>query len=236
MYEMDVETKVLAYLPLVHRVVNRLNINNFDYSPEDLFNTGVIGLIDAIHKYDASKKVPFEGYASFRIKGAIIDEIRRHARLPRNRMAQVNKLYAIKDELTHQLERDPSDDEIANAMQISRNQLSEIYSSMQFLAGVSLDAILFNSKDEALDLKDTLADPNDVNGLVRLESFDKKQALKNALGQLPERDQLILNLYYFENLTLKEISIVLSISIARVSQLLGRITLKLKTMIEEEMA
>lgn len=236
MYEVDIESKVLAYLPLVHRVVNRLNIKNFDYSTEDLFNTGVIGLIDAIHKYDSSKKVPFEGYAAFRIKGAIIDEIRRHARLPRNRMALVNKLYTTKEQLLHELDREPTDDEIAEKMAISGQQLSEVYDSMQFLAGVSLDATLFNSQNETFDLKETIADPNEKSGLVQLEEQDKRTALHHAIARLPERDQTILNLYYVDNLTLKEISIVLAISIARVSQLLGRITLNLKTMIEEELA
>lgn len=236
MYEIDMEAKVLAYLPLVHRVVNRLNIKNFDYSVEDLVNTGVIGLIDAIHKYDPSKKVPFEGYASFRIKGAIIDEIRRHARLPRNKMALVNKLYATKEQLLHELDREPTDEELAKKMKISIHQLSEIYDSMQFLAGISLDATLFNSQNETFDLKETIADPNEKSGLVRLEEQDKKNALHNAVAKLPDRDQVILNLYYVDNLTLKEISIVLSISIARVSQLLGRITINLKKMIEEELA
>lgn len=237
MYEIDVETKILSYLPLVQRVVNRLALKNFDYSKDDLFNIGVIGLIDAIHKFDPTKKVPFEAYATFRIKGSIIDEVRKHAKISRNRMAILNQFYAVKHDLTVALEREPSDDEIARKMQITNSQLSDIYDSMHFLASVSLDATLFpGNNEEGFSLKEVLPDTTLQSSDERLEEDEQRQVLKQKIKLLPERDQVILNLYYVDNLTLKEIAVVLDVSIARVSQLHGKIIAKLKTMIEEELA
>ncbi|MCM0599940.1 sigma-70 family RNA polymerase sigma factor [Periweissella fabalis] len=237
MYEIDVETKILSYLPLVQRVVNRLALKNFDYSKDDLFNIGVIGLIDAIHKFDPTKKVPFEAYATFRIKGSIIDEVRKHAKISRNRMAILNQFYVVKHDLTVALEREPSDDEIARKMQITNSQLSDIYDSMHFLASVSLDATLFSGNNsEGFSLKEVLPDTTLQSSDERLEDDEQRQVLKQKIKLLPERDQVILNLYYVDNLTLKEIAVVLDVSIARVSQLHGKIIAKLKTMIEEELA
>lgn len=239
MYEIDVETKILSYLPLVQRVVNRLAIKNFDYSKDDLFNIGVIGLIDAIHKFDPTKKVPFEAYATFRIKGSIIDEVRKHAKISRNRMAILNRFYAVKHELTMALDREPTDEEITRKMQISNTQLNEIYDSMHFLASVSLDSTLFSGSsngEEGFSLKEMLPDTTLQSSDALLEQDEQRQVLRDKIGLLPERDQVILNLYYVDNLTLKEIAIVLDVSIARVSQLHGKIVAKLKTMIEEELA
>ena len=83
MYEVDREQEILKYLPLVERVVNRISIKNTEYEYDDLYNIGVIGLIDAMQKFDSSKKVPFENYAAIRIRGAIIDEVRRHSKISR---------------------------------------------------------------------------------------------------------------------------------------------------------
>lgn len=235
MYEIDLEAKILSYLPLVQRVVNRLAIKNFEYSKDDLFNIGVIGLMDAIHKFDASKKVPFEAYAAFRIKGAIIDEVRKHAKISRNKMTLLNQFYAVKHDLAATLDRDPKDEEIMHAMNINTRQLNEIYDSMHFLASVSLDNTLFTANEDSYSLKEMIPDTQTPSGDERLEVAEQKVLLKTCISKLPERDQVILNLYYVENLTLKEISLVLDISIARVSQLHGKIVAKLKMMIEEEL-
>lgn len=239
MYEVDVETKILSYLPLVQRVVNRIAIKNFDYAKDDLFNIGVIGLIDAIHKFDPTKKVPFEAYATFRIKGSIIDEVRKHAKLSRNRMTELKRFYTAKHDLIVALEREPTDDEISRKMQISNAQLNEIYDSMHFLASVSLESTLFSGNsgnEEGFSLKEVLPDTTLQSSDDVLEQDEQRHVLREKIKLLPERDQVILNLYYIDNLTLKEIAIVLDVSIARVSQLHGKIVAKLKTMIEEELA
>lgn len=103
MYEVDREAEIIKYLPLVERVVQRLSIKTADYESGDLYNIGVIGLMDALRKFDPSKKVPFESYAVIRIKGAIIDEVRKHAKISRYKMAAVNQFYQARQELEQTL-------------------------------------------------------------------------------------------------------------------------------------
>ncbi len=104
MYEVDREAEIIKYLPLVERVVQRL-FKTADYESGDLYNIGVIGLMDALRKFDPSKKVPFESYAAIRIKGAIIDEVRKHAKISRYKMAAVNQFYQARQELEQSLKR-----------------------------------------------------------------------------------------------------------------------------------
>lgn len=237
MYKVDLEEKVLKYLPLVKRVVNKIGINNIEYTKDDLISIGVIGLMDAINKFDITRQVPFEAYATFRIRGAIIDEVRKHAKISRNKMTLLNEFYKTKNDLSTNFERDPTDNEIATKMNISLVQLNEIYDSMHFLSSLSLDNTLFTTnEDDGLTLKDIIIDQTLVDGQEMLEDEEKKDAMIKSIAKLPNRDQIILNLYYVENLTLKEIAEVLDISTARVSQLHGKIVLKLKILIEEELA
>ena len=127
MYEVDREAEIIKYLPLVERVVQRLSIKTADYESGDLYNIGVIGLMDALRKFDPSKKVPFESYAVIRIKGAIIDEVRKHAKISRYKMAAVNQFYQARQELEQSLKREATDTEICKQLGINQSQLADIY-------------------------------------------------------------------------------------------------------------
>jgi RNA polymerase sigma factor for flagellar operon FliA len=210
MYEVDREAEIIKYLPLVERVVQRLSIKTADYESGDLYNIGVIGLMDALRKFDPSKKVPFESYAAIRIKGAIIDEVRKHAKISRYKMAAVNKFYQARQVLEQSLKREATDTEICKQLGINQSQLADIYESLHYLASVSLE--------------DTLV------------AEEKRTALVACIKKLGEREQLILSLYYTEELTLKEIAEILEVSIPRVSQIHGKTIAKLRTLIEEELA
>jgi len=210
MYEVDREAEIIKYLPLVERVVQRLSIKTADYESGDLYNIGVIGLMDALRKFDPSKKVPFESYAVIRIKGAIIDEVRKHAKISRYKMAAVNQFYQARQELEQSLKREATDTEICKQLGINQSQLADIYESLHYLASVSLE--------------DTLV------------AEEKRTALVACIKKLGEREQIILSLYYTEELTLKEIAEILEISIPRVSQIHGKTIAKLRTLIEEELA
>lgn len=234
MYEVDLEEEIIKYLPLVERVVNRISIKTTEYEQGDLFNIGVIGLMDALRKYDPKKKVPFEGYAAIRIKGAILDEVRKHAKISRYKMANVNQYYQAKQTLEQELKREATDTEICEKLAISSQQLSEIYESLHYLASVSLEDTLFSDKEDGATVKDMIQDTNAMTGETVLLENEQRTLLSQSIKKLPEREQIILSLYYKEELTLKEISEVLEISIARVSQLHGKIIGKLKQLIEEE--
>lgn len=235
MYEVDLESQVLKYLPLVERIASRISVKNTNYEYEDLYNIGVIGLIDSLKKYDPSKKVPFGGYASIRIKGAIIDEVRRHSKLPRYKMNLINEYYRAKEELESQAQHTASDEEIAAKMGIDLNQLGEIYDSMHYLASVSLEGTMFSKQEDQIHLADLLEDQTATDAEENLLVAEQKQILAKAIKRLTEREQLILSLYYQEEATLKEIAAVLDISIARVSQLHGKAIAKLRADIQKEL-
>ncbi|MFJ3331301.1 MULTISPECIES: sigma-70 family RNA polymerase sigma factor [Enterococcus] len=235
MYEVDREAEIIKYLPLVERVVQRLSIKTADYESGDLYNIGVIGLMDALRKFDPSKKVPFESYAAIRIKGAIIDEVRKHAKISRYKMAAVNQFYQARQELEQSLKREATDTEICKQLGINQSQLADIYESLHYLASVSLEDTLFAYQEEGMTLKDMVRDPAE-NVEDTLVAEEKRTALVACIKKLGEREQLILSLYYTEELTLKEIAEILEVSIPRVSQIHGKTIAKLSTLIEEELA
>jgi len=235
MYELSLEDEIIKYLPLVERVVSRIKIKSLDYEKGDLFNIGVIGLMDALKKFDASKKVPFESYATIRIRGAVFDEVRKNGKISRYRMGQLNEYYKAKQDLEQEKKREVSDSEICQYLKINQHQLNDIYDSLNHLASVSLEATLFHQDDGGLTIEDTLQNESLPNTDDRLVENERKQALQDSIETLAEREQIILNLYYKEELTLKEIAEILDVSIARVSQIHGKIIGKLKLKIEEEL-
>lgn len=235
MYELSFEEEIIKNLSVVERVVNRIKIRSTDYDRDDLFNIGVIGLMDALKKFDATKKVPFESYAAIRVRGAIFDEVRKHGRISRYRMAQLNELYEAKRQLEQEHDGEVTDARICKKLNINQSQLNELYDSLNYLASVSLEATLFNQDDNGMTIEDTVQDHSAPNVEETLLEDERKQALESSIALLTEREQIILNLYYKEELTLKEISEVLGVSIARVSQIHGKIISKLKLTIEEEL-
>lgn len=235
MYEVDYEHEIVKYLPFVKRVVNRIEIKSTDYDRDDLFNIGVIGLMDALKKFDASKKVSFESYAYIRIRGAIIDEIRKTSRVSRTRMNHLDQFYKAKEKIETETMTEATDLQICEELGINAKQLSKIHETVHYLANISLEDTIFTTQGELLELKDIVEDTQTIPIDELLLDDEKKIALRKSVEKLPEREQIILNLYYVEELTLKEISEVLDISIPRVSQLHGKILIKLKKLIEEEL-
>src|SRR5690625_3594670 len=158
MYEPNQDQAILEYLPLVERVVRQLKVKSRDYEEGDLINIGVIGLMDALERFDSSKKVPFESYAYTRIKGTIIDEVRKTSKVPRSRMTRLNAFYQAKEELTEQLGRTPTDQELCQAMGITEKQLKVVHETVHSLASVSLDEVLFQDSESDVSLMEMLED------------------------------------------------------------------------------
>ena len=228
MYEGASEQAILDYLPLVERVVKRLKIKSRDYEEGDLVNLGVIGLMDALKRFDSTKNVPFESYAYTRIKGTIIDEVRKTSRVPRSRMDKVNEFYKAKERLTQELERTPTDQEIQTELKIDEKQLNAVYETVHSLSNISLDEVLFQNSDSGATLVDFLEDAHSVNAEEKLLEEEQVLYLNAAVERLTEREQTILQLYYVEDLPLKDIAHVFDISVPRVSQIHGKCLVKLR--------
>lgn len=234
-YEVDYEQEIVKYLPFVKRVVNRIDIKSTEYDKDDLFNIGVIGLMDALKKFDPSKKVSFESYAYYRVRGTIIDEVRKNSRMSRTRMSHLDNFYKAKEKIETKNMREATDKEICEELKIDSKQLSKIYETVHYLSNLSLDDTIFTSSGESVELKDMVEDKATIPIDELLVDDEKKKALKRAIEKLPERDQIVLSLYYEEELTLKEIAEVLELSGSGVSQIHGKILIKLKKLIEDDL-
>ncbi|WP_228588620.1 FliA/WhiG family RNA polymerase sigma factor [Alkalibacterium sp.] len=218
---------VMQYMPLVHKVVHGLKINNRDYDHDDLVNIGVIGLMKAIEKYNDSLNVPFINYAYMRIKGAIIDEIRKTSRVSRNKIKAVNAYYDAINELQQSLLRTPTETEIMAEMAIEMSELKKIYETVHQLADVSLDDILFEDSTGETSLQGVMTD-DAVSTADQLIKKEQLQFMEKAVKKLSEREQQILQLIYFEELSMKEVGYIYDISTPRVSQIHGKALLRLR--------
>jgi RNA polymerase sigma factor for flagellar operon FliA len=225
---------VINHLPLVHKVVHTINITNKDYEHEDLVNIGVIGLMDAIDRYDSSHNVSFENYAYTRIKGAIIDEVRKHSRIPRSRMDNLNTYYKAKEELEKKLKRTPTEQEIAEYLGFTKKDQEGIYDTISQLANISLDEVLYTESDGETSLIDIVEDKEAGDIIDQVLLQEKLGVLAEAVSTLPERYQQLLQLIYVEELGTKEIAYILDISKARVSQLHGKALDRLRTHLGRE--
>jgi RNA polymerase sigma factor for flagellar operon FliA len=224
---------IMKHLPLVKRVVGRIEFRDNAFDQDDLVNIGVIGLMDAIERYDASKKVPFEAYAALRIRGTVIDEMRKSGRVSRDKIDKLNKYYQAKEELERTLMRTPEEKEIISQLGIDEKQLSKLHETVHYLSAVSLESTLYSGDGEGFAMMDFI---EDKSASSPEEDFLRKEMsgiLEDSIKILNEREQTILNLYYVEELSLKEIAYIMDVSVPRVSQLHGKILLKLRGYISE---
>ncbi len=212
------EQIILEYAPLVKVVAGRLSMYlGYNVEYDDLVGYGIFGLIDAIDKFDSRKEVKFETYASLRIRGAILDQIRKMDWIPRTVRQRQKQIDAATKEIEATTGRPASDEEIAKALGINENEYLEWQSQMKVTNVVSLN--------EYLEMGTEIS--NDVAGVSRhfdapekvAEQEELKEMLVEALELLTEKERKVIVLYYYEELTLKEISELLEVSESRVSQL-----------------
>jgi len=223
---------VVKYIPLVKRIVARIESVESDMDKDDLFSIGVIGLIDAIKKYDGTKSVPFEAYATLRIKGTIIDEMRKSGRVSRDRINKLNRYYSAKEKLEQSLMRNPDEHEICRELGIGEKELYKLHETVHYLSSVSFESTLFSSEGGDMQFMDLIKDETAINPEEDYVRSERRVFLIKAIESLSERERAILNLYYVEELTLKEIAYAMEISIPRVSQIHGKIILKLRQELE----
>jgi len=235
----QVRQKLLEeYLPLVKNVAGRMAMG-FPKSVElsDLINTGVIGLIEALSNFDPSRGVKFETYAVPRIRGAILDELRSLDWVPRSTRAKSREIEKAISKLENQLGRRPSDRELAKSLRISSDELFSALDDVSSTTMLSLDELIYKEEDNRqVPRVETLEDLRCKSILGDLEKEELKAYLIQAISYLTEQERLVVALYYYEELTLKEIGEVMQISESRVSQIHTKAVLKLRVMIKEKFA
>lgn len=222
------EEGLVKYLPLVESVARRIDINNNNYELDDLINIGFIGLMDAMEKFDEDKKVPFEAYARIRIRGSIIDEMRRMGPVSRNRMDDLKRFYEGKRLLENELMRTPSEEEILESLDIGEKELKTIHETIHFLSSTSLESLIYSQDGQDTELIDMLEDKQTVSPESHFLKEETNEHLAEVIESLDKREQTILDLYYVEELSMKEIAYILDVSIPRISQIHGSILVKMR--------
>jgi len=235
----QVRQKLLEeYLPLVRNVAGRMAMG-FPKSVElsDLINTGVIGLSEALSNFDPSRGVKFETYAVPRIRGAILDELRSLDWVPRSTRAKSREIERATSKLENQLGRPPSDRELAKSLKLSPQELFSALDDVSSTTMLSLDELIYKKEDNRqIPRVETLEGLSYENVLGDLEKQELKAYLTQAISHLSEQERLVVALYYYEELTLKEIGEVMQISESRVSQIHTKAVLKLRGMVKEKFA
>ncbi|MEY2464117.1 MAG: polymerase sigma factor FliA [Acidimicrobiaceae bacterium] len=222
---------ILHYSPLVKYVAGRVAVGlPQNVEQADLVSYGIFGLIDAIEKFDLERGYKFETYAIARIKGAILDELRSIDWVPRSVRAKARALEKAYSKLEGQLHRTPSDEEIAAEMGVTDDQLQTTLSQISFIGLVALDEMLSVGGDrgESVTLGDTVADSGE-GPVAAYEVEEMRQILAEAINRMPEREKIVLTLYYYEGLTLAEIGQVLGVTESRVCQIHTKAVIQLRS-------
>lgn len=218
------ERAVKEFLPLVYYVVNRVTLPVTDaITREDLEQSAIYGLLEAIDRFDADRQVKFKTFAYKRIYGAVIDAVRQVRILSRTKLERLMAVQKITERLTQELHREPTIDEVCEAAKISLSEHTSLMLAGQLsYATFSLDDPVSGEYDTSARQIDLLADVESEDPESTYMIDNLKSRLVNLLKELPERERLILALYYYENLTLVEIGQVLNISESRVSQIMSK--------------
>ncbi|MBP7971262.1 MAG: RNA polymerase sigma factor WhiG [Candidatus Nanopelagicales bacterium] len=225
------EQLILHYSPLVKYVAGRVGVglpSNIDQS--DLVSYGIFGLIDAIDKFDLEREIKFETYAINRIRGAIIDELRSIDWIPRSVRTKARDVERAYAELEAKLQRTPSDSEVADELGVTKEALRRIFSQVSFVNVVALDELLHigGERGDKVTLGESLVDAKAEDPESVFEVEETRYILADSVGALPEREKIVITLYYYEGLTLNEIGQVLGVTESRACQLHTKAVLQLR--------
>jgi len=230
------EQLILTHLPLVRYIVERMSL----YLPptldkEDLIEAGIMGLIDAVDKYDATKKCSFATYAKFRIRGAILDELRGLDWMPKSLRQKARQLEEAYLELEQRLGEPPSDEAVASVLGISEGEYHHLLHKLKGIGMVYLEDFVDLTSGNTNTFLDMVADTNAESAVETVFSKELVSILAQAINELPEREKLVISLYYYEELTIREIGEVLGLAKSTVSELHTKALLRLRAKLRHKL-
>ncbi len=228
------ETLVVHYMRTVKYIAGRMAIHvPPSVEMDDLIGWGVLGLLDAVDKFDPTQDVKFSTYSSIRIRGSIIDQIRTLDWAPRSLRSLARKVGNAKDRLRQELGEEPTPDAIAEKIGITADEVEDTISQMQTAQILSLDDYMPSEEGGGVRKSETVGDSTIPNPEQVAQNAERQELLVEAILNLPEQQQKVLNLYYYEELTLKEIGAVLDVSESRVCQINSAAMKKLRKICKE---
>lgn len=213
-------------MPLIRSIIGKINRPDQPLTQrEDLESAGISGLIQAMDSYDCTKNIQFNTFAYYRIRGNIIDYLRKIDQLPRKQRKNYGQVQEVIQRKGQELGREPSEEEVASEMQMTLDEYHQLLTYVQQRNALSLDNTFDEDSGTYYDIH---ADPDSVTPDKNLQKKEIAETLKKRIGQLEERDRLILTLYYYEDMTMSEIALLLQLSEARISQIVGKLLIQLK--------
>jgi RNA polymerase sigma factor for flagellar operon FliA len=221
---------VLAHLPLVHRVVRKMSSHwNCTVNYEDLVGMGTLGLIEAVERFDLKRGYEFITFATWRIRGSVLDGLRSLDWVPRSLRSKAKEIEAAYASLEHQFLRSATDEEMALHLDVSVNEFQQTMYELSVTPLVSLDGLLSSdSSDNDATMSDMIMDPNSPQPETSLERSSVQELLAGVLERLPDRERLVITLHYYEEFSFKEIAEILELSSSRVSQLHSKAIYRLR--------
>ena len=230
--ESDRERVIQEFTHVVKSMAHRLAFRLPAYmDAEDLMSVGIMGLMDAMDKYDPTREAKFKTYAEFRIRGAMLDEIRSMDWIPRSVHERIALLQRTYSELLHRLGRPPTDQEVGKELKMSPTELDDFLTRSRGAVVISLDDLGVQDAD-GHKIINVLTDSNQPDPLSLLVSERARHVLETAIHELPEKERTVLSLYYFEELTMKEIGQALKVTESRVCQIHSKAILHLKARLQ----
>lgn len=229
------EELIRNFLPLVKRVVHRLAGRlPAEVDVKEMLNSGIIGLVDALEKYDPSHETNFSTYAQFRIRGAILDSFRIQDWVPRSLRHKSHKLEAAYLKLEQELGRPAEDSEVATELGVDVETLQKMLTEVTSVVMLSLEELGFGHGEERFRADESLPSsrPDPLNSLLQGE---RVEIVARALDRLPEKERLVVTLYFYEELNLKEIGEIIGVTESRASQIRSRALLRLKSYLKKAM-
>ena len=226
--EFEKEELIKSYVPLVKKVVHRLSGRlPKDVDMQEMLNSGIIGLVDALEKYDPKHETNFSTYAQFRIRGAILDSFRSQDWLPRSLRFKSHKIELAYHCIEQKLGRPASDEEVAEELGVPIEELQRLLGEVGSIVMLSFEELGFGHGEERFQADEWLASKGQ-DPLHRLLGHEKVSVIARALDRLPEKERLVVSLYFYEELNLKEIGEIMGVTESRASQIRSRARIRLK--------
>ncbi len=230
------ETLLQLYLPIVKSIVARIKINLPPHIEEDdLQSVGLAGLIAALKKYDPEQKKSFGSYAAMRIRGAILDELRRMDWMPRNARTNFKRLRKTVEELEQRLGRPASEDEVRDELKLSPKEYSELLDEVRPISFLPLDHNPTSDDGDETNLYEVIADDNLTSATDKMEKDEMIRMVAERINQLPEVPRKVLAMYYYEDMRLAEIAAVFGLTESRICQIHSQAILSLRTYLTNSM-